>query len=374
MSLDAKTQLPVKLPDFDDALALQLTRVPDIVDKVDHNYEIRPKPGSKHKLRRWRSSRGAKVEIYHGQSKHYGNLGTNWRTFQAQQMEGAARFNADRGEENKQSVGVDGDASTRAETRVPHYRPWLQRERNRLAVAAGFEPPYPEVPFERPADNGERFYVEYAFEQEERRKAWAAGRLGEAVYSAADIIAAGGCPCAKCKGARDARDALLSFPPATRVFRPRPPTAAAAVMIDIGDEGQTHEEEEQGQQDEQQGQEHDNDEDDEEGQGQGGGRGGGGPSSAGPPPPHRTCSECGWATAAAGPRRHDAAAAAAAAAVPFAPHAVQQRPRPHVRAAVLRPTLAAAAGPRRHDAAAAAAATSAPAYRPSTKTKEEGKK
>lgn len=42
MSLDAKTQLPMKLPDFDDALALQLTRVPDIIDKVDHNYEIRP--------------------------------------------------------------------------------------------------------------------------------------------------------------------------------------------------------------------------------------------------------------------------------------------------------------------------------------------
>ena len=77
-------------------------------------------------------------EIYHVSSKHHSNLGTNWRTFQAQQMEGLCRFNAERGEENRQSVGADGDDSTRVETRVPHYRPWLQRERNNLALAARF--------------------------------------------------------------------------------------------------------------------------------------------------------------------------------------------------------------------------------------------
>jgi hypothetical protein len=35
--------------------------------------------------------------------------------------------------------------------------PVLQRERNNLAVAAGFELPYPDVALVRPTDNGERF-------------------------------------------------------------------------------------------------------------------------------------------------------------------------------------------------------------------------
>ena len=52
---------------------MQLQRIPDLIDMADHNVELRPKPGSKHTLRRWRSTRGAKVEVIHGQSKRFAN-------------------------------------------------------------------------------------------------------------------------------------------------------------------------------------------------------------------------------------------------------------------------------------------------------------
>jgi len=43
--------------------------------------ELRPELGSKPSLTRWRSSRDAKVEIYHGSSKYFVNQGTNHGTF-----------------------------------------------------------------------------------------------------------------------------------------------------------------------------------------------------------------------------------------------------------------------------------------------------
>jgi len=64
-----------------EAVKLQLEKAKFLVDVEDHNVELRPKPGSKHSLTRWRSSRGAKVEIYHGSSKYFANQGTNHETF-----------------------------------------------------------------------------------------------------------------------------------------------------------------------------------------------------------------------------------------------------------------------------------------------------
>ena len=61
------------LSGFVAAFALQLQRIPDLIDMADHNVELRPKPGSKHTLRRWRSTRGAKVEVIHGPSKRFAN-------------------------------------------------------------------------------------------------------------------------------------------------------------------------------------------------------------------------------------------------------------------------------------------------------------
>ena len=108
-----------------EAVKLQLEKAKFLVDVEDHNVELRPKPGSKHSLTRWRSSRGAKVEIYHGSSKYFANQGTNHETFQALQMEGTTRYNARRREEAKQQVGAGGDDSARAATSVPHFRPWV---------------------------------------------------------------------------------------------------------------------------------------------------------------------------------------------------------------------------------------------------------
>ena len=169
-AVDPKIGLPLATPGFDDQFERCLGLVEHLVDVagVDSNYAERPKPGSKHTLTRWRSSRGAKVETFHLASRHYANLGTNARATQALQMEGVCRDNADRREDAKQFVGEDGDESARALTRVAHYRPWVRRERNILAEKAGQPQPYPEDGKVRPADNGERFYYEYHLEQEKR--------------------------------------------------------------------------------------------------------------------------------------------------------------------------------------------------------------
>jgi len=167
----SKCSRKLALHGFEAAFALQKTRICDILDVQDHNIKLRPKPGSRHDLQRWRSSRGAHVEVFHGPSKHFANLDSNWRLFQALQMEGIARYNAERREENLQAVGPDGDESARAATRVPHFLPWLHRERNRLSQAVGrASVPYPHESTERPKDNGERFLMEYAFEQADRKK------------------------------------------------------------------------------------------------------------------------------------------------------------------------------------------------------------
>jgi hypothetical protein len=194
--VDPRTDRKLGMNGLREATQLQLDKAKHLVDLEDHNVELRPKPGSKHRLTRWRSSRGAKVEIYHGSSKYFANQGTNHETFQALQMDGTTRFNARRREEAKQQVGVDGDDSARAATSVPHFRPWVWRERNRLADQAGLPLPYPEVGTTRPTDNGERFFMEYAFEQAARR-----GVHGGTIDPAA-IVAAGGCPCFECKEAR----------------------------------------------------------------------------------------------------------------------------------------------------------------------------
>ena len=122
-----------------EATQLQLEKAKHLVDVEDHNVELRPKPGSKHRLTRWRSSRGAKVEIYHGSSKYFANQGTNHETLQALQMDGTTRFNARRREEAKQQVG----AGTMAAAGVC-CSAILRRESARPA-AAGL-PPGPATP------------------------------------------------------------------------------------------------------------------------------------------------------------------------------------------------------------------------------------
>ena len=193
---DPKSSRKMALSGFAAAFALQLERIGDLIDMADHNVELRPKPGSKHKLRRYRSTRGAKVEVIHGPSKRFANQDSVWRLFQALHMEGYVRMNAERREEAKQLVGPDGDDSARAATRVPHFRPWLLQERNRLALAAGHPLPYPDECVHLPPDNGELFLMEYAYAQAARRTA------NGGAYTANQIIAAGGCPCVECTAAR----------------------------------------------------------------------------------------------------------------------------------------------------------------------------
>jgi len=162
-------------------------------------------------------------------------------------MEGTTRYNARRREEAKQQVGAGGDDSARAATSVPHFRPWVWRERNRLASQAGLPQPYPKVGTTRPTDNGERFFMEYAFEQATRRR-----DHGGKIMPAA-VLAAGGCPCFECKDARrvgaggggggggggassSSTGGATSLTPApTRVFgRGRQPGAAAAAAAAPG--------------------------------------------------------------------------------------------------------------------------------------------
>ena len=71
-AVDPKIGLPLATPGFDDQLERCLGLVEHLVDVagVDSNYPERPKPGSKHTLTRWRSSRGAKVETFHLASRH----------------------------------------------------------------------------------------------------------------------------------------------------------------------------------------------------------------------------------------------------------------------------------------------------------------
>ena len=155
--------------EFQAVLDHELKLVEFLVQLQDHNIQVRPKPGSTHSLCTYRSSRGVKVEVVHGPSKHFANLGMRYKLFQALQMEGASGMNADRREEAKRLVGSDGDDCARAATAVVHYRPWVRRERNRLAQGSEFLLPHPGDGFERCPDNGERFYVEYAIEQAARR-------------------------------------------------------------------------------------------------------------------------------------------------------------------------------------------------------------
>ena len=229
-AVDPKIGLPLATPGFDDQFERCLGLVEHLVDVagVDSNYAERPKPGSKHTLTRWRSSRGAKVETFHLASRHYANLGTNARATQALQMEGFCRDNADRREDAKQFVGEDGDESARALTRVAHYRPWVRRERNILAEKAGQPQPYPEDGKVRPADNGERFYYEYHLEQEKRDLEHGGMQTPE------EIVTAGGCTCKECTDIRQAKAGATAtassssgaYPPPTRVFRPLAHAAA----------------------------------------------------------------------------------------------------------------------------------------------------
>jgi hypothetical protein len=182
---------------FGEDLERELKLAEFLVDLEDHNIEVRPKPNSKHNLPSFCSSRGGKVEIFHNPANHFANLGCRAKLYQALQMEGTTRHNADRREDAKQQVGPDGDNSARKATSVAHYRPWVRVECNKLAVAAGHAQPYPEDGCVRPVDNDERFFFEYAVQQEEREKEW--GRE----YTAADILTAGGCPCSECDATRE---------------------------------------------------------------------------------------------------------------------------------------------------------------------------
>ena len=159
-------------PAFAAVVARQEALLEHVVDVQDHNYAIRPKPGAGHGLSTQRSSRGGQVETFHGSSRIFANVGSRPRIFQALQMEGTARYNADRKAETKHQVGPDGDATPLAASRQSHYSPWLRRERNILCRSVEHPIPYPDDGFfERPQDNGERFYYEYALAERTRREA-----------------------------------------------------------------------------------------------------------------------------------------------------------------------------------------------------------
>ena len=210
--------------EFSETLRRELNLVIHIVDLQEHTIVVRPPPGSKFQAPSYRSSRGEKVEIGHAQLKHFANLGMRPKLFQALTMEGIVRDNADRREAAKRFVDDDGDTSSMKITTPPrHHRPWLRRERNELADEAGFQIPYPDDGFKPPEDNGERFLMEYAYQQAKRRRS----NGGEA-YTSEQIREAEGCPCQVCLdkhrslvagGGGGGGGEVSLYPQPTRVFR-----------------------------------------------------------------------------------------------------------------------------------------------------------
>ena len=213
--------------EFSETLRRELNLVIHIVDLQEHTIIVRPPPGSKFQAPSYRSSRGEKVEIGHAQLKHFANLGMRPKLFQALTMEGIVRDNADRREAAKRFVDDDGDTSSMKITTAPrHHRPWLRRERNVLADEAGFQIPYPDDGFKPPEDNGERFLMEYAYQQAKRRRS----NGGEA-YTSEQIREAEGCPCQECLdkhrslvaggggGGGGGGGEVSLYPQPTRVFR-----------------------------------------------------------------------------------------------------------------------------------------------------------
>jgi hypothetical protein len=74
----------------------------------EHNYMLRCKPKAEYGLSAYQSSRGGQVEVIHGPSRHFANLGMRARLFLAHQMIGITAHtyshNADQREKAKQIV------------------------------------------------------------------------------------------------------------------------------------------------------------------------------------------------------------------------------------------------------------------------------
>ena len=141
------------------------------------------------------SDRGGKVESLHSVEGHFSNGGMKPQTAQMNIEEGVVRFAVQHAAKLKFQRGECESPA------APHYRSWLRRESNALAVSAGMTVPYPDEP-ELPDDNHERFLSDYNYEQEKRKEMYdyPAGITRCPCDSCAERRKT--CPCASCQSFR----------------------------------------------------------------------------------------------------------------------------------------------------------------------------
>jgi hypothetical protein len=162
-AVDEKTGDTLGTRGTDAALRNAEPHCESICDVEHHTLTLKPKPHQKHGLAEKKKVRGSKVEALHAVQGHFANGGMRALTAQMLTEEGGVRFTKDH------QAALLYQRGQRLSPRPDHYRPWLRREANTLARAAGMPLPYPDEPVLE-ADTGERFLYDYYVEQLEREK------------------------------------------------------------------------------------------------------------------------------------------------------------------------------------------------------------
>lgn len=143
------------------AVARQLLKTRFIEDTDSVPRKLRIKPNQRHDLAAYSPRRGGKVEVVHGQQKHFANLQCGPRLAHALHMHGNMRYNEDR-----TAARIYHDSQSDTLTPV-HYSPQQKFHLNELAKSAEMTLPYPTYGI-LPADNGERFLNDYHVAQRKR--------------------------------------------------------------------------------------------------------------------------------------------------------------------------------------------------------------
>jgi len=189
----------------DYALENQRKHCVDICDVDRHVVTLKPKPKQTHNLCQRKTTRGGKVEAVHSVLGDFANGHMRPLTAQALIEEGIVRFTMNRDAELRYQ------RDERASPDVAHYRPWLRREANMLAAAAGMPLPYPDEPDVKD-DNGERFLYDYYVEQRERKKKYE--YVNGMTHCPCGLCSARrqDCPCESCGACRRAPGAFANMP------------------------------------------------------------------------------------------------------------------------------------------------------------------
>ena len=157
---DKTTRARLGTATSDQAVALQMTHVHEIVDLGNESILLRPKPNQRHNLVEKRTTRG-KVESFHHVAGDFGNTGMTPRAAHMLHMRGVHRWNAERKQFKEYHSFKANDLQ------VINFSPWLQYRANALAAMSGLPRPYPELP-RLQVDTGERFGYDYFLAQKAR--------------------------------------------------------------------------------------------------------------------------------------------------------------------------------------------------------------